>query len=443
VNFIKAKKRESIESPNTDEFEYKMSRLLSNHQELEMYGKQTPKSERDGFLSERYININDSQDTIDRRSSEYNTPSNYYDYYKDQPYKPELNSLSLEIASRLPSTSKERLLNKPNVPRTYEQYPFKPQLNKKSLVIDSEKNRFETFEERVNEMYKKTTNVQKKIEEKKKEFMEKEMEGCTFSPDVSRSVNKVNIRGRTISDRAAAWEMRRQQKLMRGKIQMEEKKMQNCTFNPNTARIKVSSPKNTIEALGVEEFVSRQKIAREKKNEMEKVFKTGDKWKNQITIPKEFSFGSKDGIKIKSLQKPVTQTLANKKTNYFDSSMDQGKEPSMILHDGALRYDEDENNLVTNISTFDKQEKQFLAPDVPPQGLFSSKTTFSILDCSAGSPSQQSNSENGSSVLQSLINLSISPSKEWMKRSKQKESQHTDAEKSSKRDHELSQSVYH
>lgn len=360
------------------------------------------------------------------RSYDRNTQELLEAYNKDLTHKPELNVVSLEIASRLPHTSKERLfMQKPTSPRVEDvQYTFRPALNKKSVEIDSGKNKFDSFEQRINELYKKTSKKQQKIEEKKKEFMEKELEGCTFSPNVSKTVNKFNLKGKTVSDRAAIWEIRRKQKIIKGKREVDERELEGCTFSPNTQRLKISSPKENRDPLGYDEFLHRQKIAREKKSDVDKVFQTGTKWKNQITIPKEFSFGSKDGIKIKSLQKPVTNDQANKKTNYFNSSMDQSREPTMILDDGTLEFNEDEE-LLTQFTTPELNNSVNSTFSAPPQGLFSSKTSVSILDCiqdaEAAQTSPTKKSASKSSHRQTPQIDLISPSKEWLRRSKQKE----------------------
>ncbi|KAG2382025.1 hypothetical protein C9374_005817 [Naegleria lovaniensis] len=371
------------------------------------------------------------QQEIERRHFEgmynYSTPRKLNETNKDLTHKPELNSLSLEIASRLPTTSKERLFSgapkAPSSPRLSDDthYTFRPQINKKSEEIELNKQNI-GFEQRLYEMYKKTSNAQKKIEEKKKELMEKELEGCTFTPDVAKTVNKVQVKGKNIEDRTMIWEMRRRQKLLKGRMETENKQMEGCTFSPNTQRLKLPSPKTSGDPLGFDEYLSRQRQAREKKLEQEKVFKTGDKWKNQITIPREFSFGAKDGIKIKALQKPVTNDQANRKTNHFNSSMDQASEPIMYLGDGSLEFDEDNENLITKISIHPNDVSEMTnesrLQDIPPQGLFSSKTSITILD---GGMNDSNNFNSSMQVEKFAPMTSLKLSKEWLRRSQLKD----------------------
>ncbi|KAF0975426.1 hypothetical protein FDP41_005420 [Naegleria fowleri] len=372
------------------------------------------------------------QQEIERRNYEgmynYSSPRSPNEASKDLSHKPELNSLSLEIASRLPTTSKERLFSPsskpPTSPRLLDEshYTFRPQINKKSEEIELSKQHI-GFEQRLYEMYKKTSNTQKKIEEKKKELMEKELEGCTFTPDVAKTINKIHVKGKNIEDRTMIWEMRRRQKLLKGKMEVESKEMEGCTFSPNTQRLKLPSPKSSGDPLGFEEFLKRQRQAREKKSELEKVFRTGEKWRNQITIPKEFSFGAKEGIKIKALQKPVTNDQANKKTNHFNLSMDQASEPLMFVGDGSLQFDEDNENLITTISTnHDGKDitNESGISDIPPQGLFSSKTSVTILD---GGLNENNSTlpltPNFSFGADSINSLKLS--KEWIRRSQLKD----------------------
>ncbi|KAL9651284.1 hypothetical protein ABK040_001237 [Willaertia magna] len=412
---------------------------------------------REGSALDRLYDLNFRMDDLrkqkelERRQSESNLYNSINTNENRNTFSPELNSLSLEIANKLPMSSRERLLSPFNKSNSSceSPYSFKPQICKKSVIIDAEKNKFETFEQRVNDMYKRSSKTKKKLENKKKELVDKELEGCTFSPNVSKTITKASnlssFNGKSIVDRGAVWDKKRKLKIAKEKIELENKELEGCTFSPvlNRPQSSRSSPavstkdEGIIEPVGFDEFIQRQRIARNRKKEIENVFKYGDKWKNQITVPKEFAFNLKDSIKIKSLFKPISPQLANKKTNYFDSTMNVSVE-EVIQYDVDTENLEEENMIaeftiqttpksVTSTSFQSNTSQQSDSSDVPPPGLFSSKLSTSIIGSNTLTPPKANNNSNYNSTNRSGYETlfsnfeTISPSNEWLRRSKLKE----------------------
>lgn len=166
----------------------------------------------------------------------------------------------------------------------------------------------------------------------------------------------------------------------------------------------------------VDEFVARQKQAREnKENALKGVFSTGDKWKNQSTVPVEFNLGKHKPVKIRSLQKPTSPP--NYRTQRSPSSNSN--------EDGDEQYAEemDENE--------DAMQRTEIDPEsIPPQGLFSSHSTLSILGGLHFSPSREQDDSQEEIKKQPSPStmLQSSPSHaEWLKRKKEKEESITKA----------------
>ncbi|KAF0984976.1 hypothetical protein FDP41_000015 [Naegleria fowleri] len=338
-------------------------------------------------------------------------------------HHPRINPVSEEIASRLPHSSKERLLSSGN--KTPKGSPvkleltFKPRINEKSKLIEGDKS--QSVEERITQLLNYDKKKRQILEEKRKEKDEKEMEECTFKPNVLANPKTQSLQ-KTFADRLIFWDKKRKAKLEQERKEKTLQELKQCTFKPAIDRIKqedLSKLENDSEPLGYEEFVQRQIEAREKKKNASKVINYGENWKNEITIPKEFTFGQKTAV-IKSLRKPLTpQTSRIMEPEDKDKSFE-------VQYREVYHIDDEMNRDSDNLDVF------------PPQGLFSTKNTLSILEGTAGSASSSSSLNSSANPLLSQLNylasphstekdLSLSdlkdypsPTNEWVKRSKQK-----------------------
>jgi hypothetical protein len=107
-------------------------------------------------------------------------------------------------------------------------------------------------------------------------------------------------------------------RLRQQREELEQKEKEACTFQPTIREYKKPRSKairtkraSTAQHAGIKEHVDRQAKARNQRKEIEDVPRAkGDKWTNEVTTPKEFTFSHK--IKIKSLDQPIHQQNAAK-----------------------------------------------------------------------------------------------------------------------------------
>ncbi|KAG2381568.1 hypothetical protein C9374_005952 [Naegleria lovaniensis] len=338
-------------------------------------------------------------------------------------HHPRINPVSEEIASRLPHSSKERLLSSgsktPKGSPIKMELTFKPRINEKSKLIESDKS--QSVEERITQLLNFDKKKKQSLEEKRKEKDEKEMEQCTFKPNVLANPKTHSLQ-KTFADRLIFWDKKRKAKLEQERKEKTLQELKQCTFKPTIDRIKqddLTKLENDSEPLGFDDFIQRQIEAREKKKHASRVINYGENWKHETTVPKEFTFGQKTAV-IKSLRKPLTpQTSKIMEPEDMDKSFELQYREVYHVVDEARRDSE-------SMEVF------------PPQGLFSTKSTLSILEGTAGSSSPPSSLNSSSNPLLSQLNylasphstekdLSLSdlkdypsPTNEWMKRSKQK-----------------------
>ena len=149
-----------------------------------------------------------------------------------QLHHPKINPVSEEIASRLPSSSQERLLQTTKQVRQEHDpnWTFRPEINKKSKQIESEKSGFIDVQSRIDRLYNHEKKKKEKIRQLRSEFEMKELEECTFVP----KMKKADIRVAPFEERTTTWEKKRKAKMARERAVIDRKSMQECTFRPST-----------------------------------------------------------------------------------------------------------------------------------------------------------------------------------------------------------------
>lgn len=222
---------------------------------------------------------------------------------------PRINAMSDLIAQQLPENSVDRLL-RPKV--VWEAPPededpdltFRPQVNKRSLEINNEKlARGEVSSDRNEYLYQKDEENKYRMEQARKRAADKEMEECTFQPNINRNSQNMPSSSHSVVARTQQWQKQRNMRMRAEREAQEKKEMENCTFKPNVSSYKPKK-KKSIKAYGVEDHLERQSVARKRKEDQGSIpHSTGANWENKLTKPQEFSFSHK--VKIKSLAKPI------------------------------------------------------------------------------------------------------------------------------------------
>merc|ERR1719181_1231832 len=107
---------------------------------------------------------------------------------------PRINAMSDLIAQQLPETSVERLLKPKTVwqaPSEEESDPnltFKPHVNPRSVAINNQKlARGEVGADRNEYLFQKDEENKYRMEQARKRALDKEMEECTFQPNINRN----------------------------------------------------------------------------------------------------------------------------------------------------------------------------------------------------------------------------------------------------------------
>jgi hypothetical protein len=257
-----------------------------------------------------------------RDKPEPTTPSSTTEGNKNQTlqsprFKPAIDPVSNEIASRLVQKPMERLIGghmestKPKFKGSDDTsaYSFKPYINPKSKEIEEQKFGSTYFGSRISHWETQEKRKKDKLKQKKREIESQELADCTFSPRVS-SPRQTHQSNRDFADRNSMWERKRQQKIKEVKNAVLRKEKEECSFKPVRARhsspvsakSNINADENNRELIGFEEFVARQKSARDRKPQ-EPV--PGAGWKNTLTKPVAPVLGRKNSDKIKALDRPV------------------------------------------------------------------------------------------------------------------------------------------
>lgn len=361
-------------------------------------------------------------------------------------HHPKINPVSRVIASNLPNSSKDRLYNGTKLftrtPRqTDEEHPFsfKPEICAKSRDLAKEKGILGP--NRIVGLMAHEKKKQDNLKSLKLFYNQRELEECTFTPR-TRGV-AVDLVPEAFNDRIEKWEKKRKEKVAKEKTTVDRKELESCTFKPNTEKgngeNRYRFEPNNEDPLGFDEFVQRQKQAREMKESVFKgVFSTGERWRNQVTVPQEFQLGKNRSIRIRSLQRPLSPPTFKHKSPYGsisptnvpilkkDELLPDQEEPAQHFFDDY--YDEH-----ANLSAKEGREHITANPPaypmidadcIPPQGVFSVQSTTSILDGLNFTYYSPDSSENKQQGYFPKNTQNRSPSTEWEKRRKEKEGQH-------------------
>lgn len=187
---------------------------------------------------------------------------------------------------------------------------------------------------------------------------------------------------------------------------------------------------SVTDPVGFEEFIHRHNEARERRERKKQgIFITGENWRYRKTVPKEFTFNKKVE-KIRSLERPVSP---NKKSAVDSSNTPQEPkedlkgltlsdfgidmcEPMLLSDDDEVNesLENDIENRINNLSING-------AFQVPPQGLFSSRSTVSILESLRYGTSKEEISSTSFEERSQTRTEPLSSTDEWLKRSKEKE----------------------
>jgi hypothetical protein len=338
-----------------------------------------------------------------------NRKQNIFNLLEKPQHQPVINSVSDEIASRLPQTPMERLLQghiPSNTKTNYKGnddmsiYSFRPYINPKSKEIEEQRFGVGDFKDRVNHWENQERRKKEKIKMARQEIEEKELEGCTFSPVVSPMMRRREPT-KSFDDRNKQWERKKQIKLTRERAAVARNELAECSFRPSKSRSSspnISRSDSPVkEMAGFDEFIARHKSARDRKKE-EPV--PGSNWKPQLTKPVGPQLGKRTRDKIKALDRPVgypipfTPPKSSKSPQLIRNNVRTSRSSSPVtnnrggyaaqargkmLHPAPLPKlvvyedeDEDEDE--------DEKEEGFNPEHFPRQGLFSSRSTVNILE---------------------------------------------------------------
>lgn len=256
---------------------------------------------------------------------------------------PRINAMSDLIAQQLPENSVERLL-KPKV--VWEAPPedddpshtYKPKVDRESNRINEErKQRGEVPQDdskRNEYLYEKSEENYFRREQARKRALDKEMEECTFQPNINKESRAMQGQGHgatSVVARTQIWQKQRNARMRQEREAQEKKEMEECTFRPNIRSYKPKKTKKPIEdtAYGIEEHLDRQAVARKRDEDAKTTpHSTGENWKHELTKPKEFSFNHK--VKIKALAKPITPT----KSQMQQQAIEDGSANQALAYSG-------------------------------------------------------------------------------------------------------------
>ena len=228
-------------------------------------------------------------------------------------HTPAINPVSDAIAAQLPVSSRERLSMPHRSGSTFVDPHSITRLQAPSRSVSAVSI---TEDERFEIHARQQERREQRMDELRQQAAQREMQECTFAPVTSPASSRVRATTPTqnLADRSTQWSKKREQwrnEQLRAKTDAE---VADCTFAPTThAREGRSAltPQRSIyggegRAWGTDEFVLRQKQAREKADEERRrqTF-TGSTWKNRTTVPEEPQLGRVDRAHVRSLAKPT------------------------------------------------------------------------------------------------------------------------------------------
>jgi hypothetical protein len=179
----------------------------------------------------------------------------------------------------------------------------------------------------------------------------------------ARSQQRPLVTGSPLSvhSRSTQWAKRKNQRLEEKRRQAKDVTNDECTFWPQTHR----SPSETLSAddtnpiyvKGYEEYLARQELSRAYEAERKRRLQTdGTKWRNEVTVPKEFKLGSRQPEKLTSLRRPIRAPLRHGVNDAHEAVSNEAQMP---------RFD------------------PFSEARIPMKGAFSERTSVAIIDGTA------------------------------------------------------------
>mmetsp|Transcript_26623 Transcript_26623/g.47886 ORF Transcript_26623/g.47886 Transcript_26623/m.47886 type:complete len:517 (-) Transcript_26623:25-1575(-) len=214
-------------------------------------------------------------------------------------------------------TLKDR--QKEQIQRSEAHLTFRPEINEASRKIDDEQssptNRYEL-------LYKKQQKTNEKLLRMRIEKLEKEVSSCTFVPDVKatsksqQSFMPVNLR---------LYELRNAPKGVTDNKTTIEKELEQCTFKPNIAPKQPPRPASGTLPRGFDNSIARIRTATQEKQEFQKRIEHIPAGENYYKIrkmkPKPFSFMERT--------RPKREVLI-----YVDVNIAPGKCGKIAVHEG-------------------------------------------------------------------------------------------------------------
>ena len=174
----------------------------------------------------------------------------------------------------------------------------------------------------------------------KNTFEDRELEACTFAPDIGQSRDLAPETRESIYQRGRTWVAKREVKLLRKRVARVGDELTDCTFEPEQVAKPLRSARrharsrsvSSIEELhpSVSDFLARQRrgreLAKEKNNPR---FLDGSKWTGRTTQPKEFKFAHRQAkVRVKALRKPVGSGSVTGPDDRAAAPADSGSSPS-------------------------------------------------------------------------------------------------------------------
>eukprot|EP00760_Papus_ankaliazontas_P011018 PhM_4_TR14622/c0_g1_i1/m.27996 len=231
--------------------------------------------------------------------------------------RPMINPVSEEIVARLPESARERLMKQRVIHGDPNDCSFSPSISTRSRELTK---KCPSFDNRAEVYMAREAQRQHRLEQKRLDMQERELEECTFHPTTLNSSGNAGAAIRNnVYNRVDQWQRRKEQKQREAESEREAQFLKECTFQPATSAkplrsVSAEPPRNTIyggdgKCWGFHEFVQRQKEARElksmKEEEADAVWNTGSKWKNKPTVPVDPQLGMRRACNVKSLKTPA------------------------------------------------------------------------------------------------------------------------------------------
>ncbi len=249
--------------------------------------------------------------------------------------KPRLNAKTKQLAKDMGQSSTERLLSTASSSRRSssrvhlgeQDLTFKPKINKNSVRIlqqqeqqqgepasDGESNATtSTPHDRLYSEYSQRCARRATLEAQKSTRDSETLKECTFKPSITPFASSAATgESESFVDRSLEWEQRRQSRLdaQRRAQQEAENVDRECTFKPLINTRKQQTTRN-IKPKGIEQYMERQRRAREERARLAQPPSPKVKWNNKITIPIGPTLGTMERQRArKQASPPVARAAA-------------------------------------------------------------------------------------------------------------------------------------